>query len=137
MRWLKHLFGQTDAAELVVPAVRFLSEQDGEVEREMKKRWTSVLARNSAVDRAYLARVSYDGASSGVALCLKHIRENDAALVDALGDCFRQIFNSRERLDIIFIDRDQEARLSEVCRPFYLLPNTPLQPTSGGRVGVE
>jgi hypothetical protein len=133
MRWLKHLFGQTDGAEMAVPAVGFLSEQDGAVERDIKKHWATVLARNAAVDRAYRARVSYDGASSGVALCIKHGRGSDPALVDALGDCFRQVFNNREHLDII--NADQEARLSEVCPPFYSLSNEPLRPTSGAQVG--
>jgi hypothetical protein len=121
MRWLKHLFGRTDAQELQAPPhLQFLCEQDGDVEQTLKTNWIPVLRNTPAVERAYLVCVkSYDGNPANVALCLRHAGGGDPALVDELGDCFRSMFAGSESLDIMFVPEDREDELRAVCRPFY------------------
>ena len=121
MKWLKHMLGRSDSAEVHVQQdVQFLGEQDGKVEQDIKARWTPILAQSPSVQRAYLAIVSYDRAATyQPALCIRHSRGDDPALVDALSDPFRQIFNSSTALDIMFLRPEQETEVRRVCRAFY------------------
>jgi len=121
MKWLKHMFERSESPEIhVQPDVQFLGEQDGHVEQDIKARWTPILAKSPFVQRAYLAIVSYDQASTyQPALCIRHSRGDDRALVDALSEPYRQIFNSSQALDIMFLRPEQEAQVKSVCRAFY------------------
>jgi hypothetical protein len=121
MKWLKHMFGRTESAEVhVQPDVQFLGEQDGQVEQDIKARWTPILAQSPSVQRAYLAIVSYDRAATyQPALCITHSLGDDPALVEALSEPFRRIFNTSQALDILFLRPEQEAQVRRVCRAFY------------------
>jgi hypothetical protein len=100
--------------------IRFVGEQDGRVEQDLKTRWRPILAQSPAAKRAYLALVSYDRAVTfQPALCIKHERGDDRALAEALSVPFHQTFNSSQALDIMFLSPEQEAELSKVCRAFY------------------
>ena len=95
----------------------FVHEQDGPVEKQLKLALLPHL-RSAGVRRAYLARVHYGNPTSyEVALCL--ITNPEPALVARVGEVFAQLFGRDSHLDILFPSADQEARLAEVCQPFF------------------
>jgi hypothetical protein len=57
--------------ELTVSVIRFLGEQDGPPERELKSRLADLFRDCAAVQRAYLSQVDYaNGSGRHVALCI-------------------------------------------------------------------
>ena len=103
----------------VVGAVRFLCEQDGPPERALKEKLIPLLQKDRAVRRAYLAQVDYGEPSEpAVALCLS-AQEPRESLVREVGAVFSGMFGSHQCLDTMFVDRDQERRLSAICGPFF------------------
>ena len=92
--------------------------QDGDAERELKAELGEIFRSSGNVERAYLARVEYeDSDSSDVALCL--VTAEDVALVKQVEGLFRRQFSRDEHLDVLFISAVDEAKLQEVCRPFF------------------
>jgi SseB protein C-terminal domain len=100
----------------LLDAPRFLGEQDGPAERELKTLLAQELAVTPCARRAYLARVEHSG-TTHVALCV--IGPQDANLVERVASRFASMFGSNEHLDIMFLDDHQELRLQTVCTPFY------------------
>src|SRR5262249_5218546 len=105
--------------EFRVPQLRFLGEQDGPPERELKFRLAQFFQSDQSVTTAYLARVAYGGESFAVALCLRARFGFDRRLAEELGRIFASIFGSHEHLDIIFLSETQQSELAIVCRPFF------------------
>jgi hypothetical protein len=107
----------------VLPAgnIRFVGEQEGAVERELKDRLAKLFEVNKHVLRAYLANVDYqDVTPIGVALCLHSTTGEDLDLVQQIRTIFAAMFNSDQHLDVLFLSQMQEERLKEVCSPFYI-----------------
>jgi hypothetical protein len=97
--------------------IRFLCEQDGDPERELKALLAPKLAP-SDVKRAYLARVEYDDPSAyEVALCVRGVE--DPSLVRTVASQFAAVFGADKHLDIIFLTDAQEEELARVCGSFY------------------
>jgi hypothetical protein len=73
------------------------------------------------VKSAYLARVAYndDVDQFNVALCIRSECEDNQDLRKAVGDIFADTFNTKEHLDIMFIEKKQEEELMRVCPVFY------------------
>jgi hypothetical protein len=106
--------------EFVASTIRFLGEQDGPPERELKSHLATLLADERAVHRAYLARLQYGNSTTwDVALCLAATNPDIKALNDRVGRLFAAIFRRDAYLDILFLSKIQEAELSNVCPPFY------------------
>jgi hypothetical protein len=104
-----------------VPKIRFLGEQDGNPERELKAKLCPVLRRRPLVDRAYLAQVAYAGVQEvAVALCIVGPVAPDLAA--EIGSEFRKQFATGVPLDILFISTEQDATLVQVCKPFFVRP---------------
>ena len=100
--------------------VRFIAEQEGEIEQEFKRKLIDFFEDHQSVTKAYLAVVDYGTpATFTVALCLRTSSGSEQSLVKSIGNVFSSIFSSAEHLDILFLDDDQEMRLMRVCRPFY------------------
>jgi len=100
--------------------IRFLGEQDGPIEQEIKARWKKILISFPQALRVYLAIVSFGGAQHPqVALCVRSEMGDNARLVEALAEPFRQMFNAATPLDIMFLDEAQEVEVKKVCRAFY------------------
>lgn len=106
--------------EWPLPPVRFLREQIGRTEDELKaaivRRWTE---RECGPLRAYLVEVEYRWKKRGVALCLALDKEPDAQLAEDAAAAFRGMFRSDEHLVIFFVKQRQERRLRETCCPFF------------------
>jgi len=97
--------------------IRFVGEQDGVPERELKALLApELLSRN--VERAYLARIEYqDPRAHEVALCVRGVE--DPGLVQTVAGHFAKLFGRAVHLDILFISESQEQELARVCKPFY------------------
>jgi hypothetical protein len=106
--------------EMRVPQPRFVGEQDGPPERELKERLVEFFRRDQSVQIAYLARVVYgDQIAVGVALCLRTQFGPDRGLAEKIGRIFASMFGSHEHLDMVFLTSEQEAALAKTCRPFF------------------
>jgi len=98
--------------------VRFLGEQDGEVERLLKAQLSEMFKGHKDVRRAYLARIAA-GDQTGIALCLGTKHGAKQSLVSEIGAIFSGIFAKQAHLDILFLTESQELALEKVCAPFY------------------
>lgn len=106
--------------ELQQESLRFISEQDGPIERDLKARLIALFHSDNVVTRAYLAAVDYgDLTTYSVALCIRTLSKTDGALVERIGSIFASLFSPEEHLDIIFLVDGQESQLLAVCRPFF------------------
>jgi len=99
--------------------IRFVREQDGEAAADFAVCVAPILARDSRVKRAYLARVTYEGGGEElVALCLV-ASAPDESLVREVCAVFTPMFSKDEHLDVLFVRPEQEAELAAVCTPFF------------------
>ncbi len=108
--------------EIQVPQIRFLGEQDGPPERELKDKLKDLFQLDQSVNAAYLAKVIYGEESPViVALCLKIRFKTDSGLVKKVGRIFASMFGQHEHMDILFLSDDQESELAKVCPPFFII----------------
>jgi hypothetical protein len=105
--------------KIQVPQFRFVGEQDGPPERELKQRLVEFFKRDQSVKAAYLARVAFDESRIGVALCLRTQFGADPGMAEKIGRIFASMFGSQQHLDIIFPTVEQEGSLAKVCVPFF------------------
>lgn len=119
MSWLKPKSKQHPQS-VHVPQLRFIGEQDGLPERELKERLAEFFKHDQSVRAAYLARVSYgDPSPVSVALCLRTQFGADPGMAEKIGRIFASMFGSHEHLDMVFLSPEQEAMLAKVCAPFF------------------
>ena len=107
---------------LTVPKVRFVCEQTGPVEAQLKERLSKIFGSGRLIRRAYLVRVAYKerGSATSVALALRTSTDRDEpGLVATVGATFASIFGPHEHLDILFVREDQEKAIRAVCSAFY------------------
>ena len=114
-----NLMPKKHAEEFQISRVRFLGEQDGPPELELKCRLGQFFQNDQTVTAAYLARVMYGDESYAVALCLRSQLGKHRRLAEKVGKIFASIFGSHEHLDIIFLSETQQAELAIVCKAFY------------------
>jgi hypothetical protein len=106
--------------KLTPPTTKFIGEQDGAAERDLKARFGELLRHEPMVERAYLARAEHrDGTGVHVTLAIKRSCGADPSLIPKLASIFTGIFGSHEHLDMMFVREDQEQQLRSVCRPLY------------------
>jgi SseB protein C-terminal domain len=109
--------------EFPVPEIEFFGEQDGPIERRLKKALAAQLGRDPTVQRAYLARVRANGTEDGVMLALLTEDDEDSeALVEQAGAIFASIFNAKSHLDILFLSDERDVDIRRVCAAFYQRP---------------
>jgi hypothetical protein len=102
------------------PLIRFVGEQDGQPERELKLALCRLFVSGNAVHRAYLVRVNYgDPSITDVALALNSVPEGRDELLADIQGVFHSMFGIGQHLDIFFVLSTQEAEISLVCRPFF------------------
>jgi hypothetical protein len=103
--------------ELDVGDVKFLGEQDGPPERDLK---SELIPLFGEIGASYLAKVQYSTGEQSVALCLASVEE--AAhdyIVAEVGEVFHRMFGAACHLDILFLRPDQVLLVEQVCKPFY------------------
>lgn len=100
--------------------IDFVGQQVGPVEDDLKSAFRQVLGMTPTAQSAYLARVYREKARQAtVAVCVRSATGMDLKLEERLMGIFRSRFRGDQRLDILFILEAEEARLREVCPPFY------------------
>jgi hypothetical protein len=102
-----------------MPQIEFLGEQDGTAEGRLKNELAKLLREDRSVAAAYLARVRYDGQTSGVVLGLASDDDESERLVGQIGAVFASLVNARAHLDIVFLSDEQHIAIRKVCAPFY------------------
>jgi len=106
--------------QLTPTTTKFIAEQDGPPERDLKDRFVEHFRSEPMVERAYLVQVGHsDGTGIHVTLAIKCFGEENPSLIPKLADIFSNMFGPHEHLDMMFIREDQEKRLRVVCEPFY------------------
>jgi hypothetical protein len=106
--------------QLTVRVIKFVGEQDGSAERDLKARLVELFHCEPTVRSAYLARTDYrDATGVHVALCIKSSVGEYVLLKRKVVDIFSAMFGSHEHLDVLFIRGDQEEELQQVCAAFY------------------
>jgi hypothetical protein len=119
MGWFKDKSAQK-AQKVTRAATRFIAEQDGPSERDLKSAFVQVFREEPIVERAYLALAEHgDGTGAHITLAIKSSCGENQLLIRRLMSVFSAMFNSREHLDMMFIREDQEHQLRQVCTPFY------------------
>ena len=99
--------------------IRFLAEQTGDVENDLKAEVTRVLKSTTLV-RAYLCNVQYNGSDqTSIAMCLVSGNGDDVNAIKQISNVFTQMFGSNEHLDLFYLTKAQEKQIREVCSPFY------------------
>jgi len=100
--------------------VRFLGEQDGPPERELKAKLVQMLDTGSDVYRAYLVRVAY-GMSPLVSVALALLSESGKSrdLVERIDGIFGPMFGGHEKLDVIFLSKTEAREIATCCEPFF------------------
>jgi hypothetical protein len=103
--------------------VRFLREQDGAPERELKSALTDLFRRVVGVQRAYLALAEYENPiRQDVVLGIRVVPgANVPSLVSAISAVFSKMFGRGQSLDIVALTDNQELHLTGVSRPFFTL----------------
>ena len=100
----------------IEPSIRFLQEQDGPNEQQLKAALMADLVAYGA-SRAYLARVQYRGSTTpDVALCVAG--PHSSGLLRSVDACFGKLAGRDAHLDIVFLTEAQETDLQKVCNPF-------------------
>ena len=115
-------FKKKPTAQIVVPKVQFLGEQDGPPERELKLKLQAVLAKEPSVESAYLARVAYgdDSLPNGVALgVVATDNRRDEKIATAILKVFGQMYNKSQYLDVVFLSPEKQKEIAAVCKTFY------------------
>ena len=107
-------------AEYQAPSLRFVGEQDGLAERELKALWVGILSQTPGIARAFLARAA-SGADEepNVMLCICPRVHEPHTLVQQLAVPFRAAFGADQHLDIVFLNAAQEADVALVAKPFF------------------
>lgn len=110
--------------------VAYLGEQDGDVERDLKRLLSEYFERENCCDSAYLCQVMYQRNSSEgsdlrrhVALCIRTHEDSDEcknALSVDVGRIFLDLgFAADQYLDILFPSESDEVSVRKVARPFW------------------
>jgi hypothetical protein len=119
MRWFKDKHPRAPL-QLTPPTTRFVAEQDGVPERDLKAFFVELFRKQPTVERAYLALTEHgDGRGVHVTLAIRCSSGEDPSLISRLANIFSSMFGSHEHLDMMFIREDQERELQAVCKPFY------------------
>jgi hypothetical protein len=106
-------------AEVRVPGVRFVGEQNGRPERLLKDRLVELFRQDKTLSAAYLARVDLGNGSIGVVLALRATSGPNKQIIEKVGSIFALIFAGKEHLDILFLSETQETQLKQVCKAFF------------------
>jgi hypothetical protein len=93
-----------------------LGDQDGQPEKELKKALVPLLARDSRIRKAALARIT-SGSTPDVALVLSG--PDNASLAHEIGAVFKETFATGEDLTIAFVPSRQEREVLSKCTAFY------------------
>ena len=101
--------------------LNFVCEQDGVSEKEFKNALIPILIKHDKPVRAYLVQTRYvDNIEFNVALCFMTEGKEDAYLLNESIKIFKVMFGTKEHIDIIFLNQEQEQNIRKISCPFYV-----------------
>lgn len=101
--------------------IGFVCEQDSVPEREFKNALIPLLREHDKPVRAYLVQTRYvDNMELNVALCFRTEEKEDTYLLNESIKIFKVMFGTKEHVDIIFLDPNQEHAIRKISCPFYV-----------------
>jgi hypothetical protein len=104
------------------PEIRFIGEQDGPAERELKDALRTLFADTPSIERAYLVHVDYGNPDVyEVALCIQG-PDDDEHLVRRISEAFAKLFGFEQHLDTLFLTPARQREIAQVAAPFYSGP---------------
>ncbi len=113
-------FTMPTGSSFVIHNLRFVGEQLGQPETDLKNELNRIFEGDVDVISAYLAKVAYEGdPSNHVALLVRAAPGRETELRARVAAVFSQMFAASQGLDVIFLDSVKESALSCVCRPFF------------------
>lgn len=102
------------------PGITFLGEHDGPAEQRLKEALAVLLGLGATVTRAYLARVAYDGKTTGVMLgLLTNNGQASEKIAMQMGKAFSILLNTKADLNIVFLNGERDAEIRKACPPFF------------------
>jgi hypothetical protein len=110
-----------DEQSRIEPVIRFVGEQDGVPESDLKSKLADGFATEPGVSAAYLSRVQLgEDRTPTVLLAIRSSDpERHAEVVKQVNSTFSAMFNGAQFLDIAFINAVEEDRVKLVCRAFF------------------
>ena len=104
--------------------LKFVEEQYGKSEWELKQSLSKLFALYKKVFRVYLCKYIGDDDKPSIALCLVlRNYDQDIGLVDKISGEFARVFKKDQFLDIMFLSEDDEQQIIGICSPFYTNDN--------------
>lgn len=101
--------------------IRFICEQDGIPERELKTQLRRLFMGDKRIVRAYLVRIAFGSSDEYlVALCLRVCSGNKSKRVKKISTVFAKMFGTRQHLEIMFLNDETERDVAGVSSPFYV-----------------
>lgn len=116
--WFRKMQRQ-QVTQMQTTSLRFLCEQDGPAERQIKSQWMPILEADPRIRRAFLVRAQYADQTEHVILALSSTGGTDAGLMESLRIPYTAIFREDCPLDMAFITDAQQSHIEKVCPPFY------------------
>ena len=100
--------------------VDYIGEQNGPVEKTLKRELLLEFVTRPDVRRAYLATVRFESEGGpSAAVCIASARPSDQSLIVRVGEICRRLFAKDAVPDVLFVSPEQEAILAQLCTPFY------------------
>ena len=98
----------------------FVGQQKGVAADLLHAEFRPALSALPQVQRAYFCKLRYPGVERpGAAVCVVASGGEDLRVVEALAAVIRANLGSGSHIDILFLSPSLEAKLSNVCQPFY------------------
>jgi hypothetical protein len=103
------------------PSIIFVGEKTGQIEDEIKGKFTEIFKKYDHVISAYLAILQYESKNAlSVGLCINSaLKDKNETIIKEIGNTFKQVFNRNVFMDILFLTEEKETELIKVCKPFY------------------
>ena len=101
--------------------IHFVCEQDGPSEQDLKRQLSDYLSCEHEIQKAYLVQIALDATSTPkVALCLVGEQTNTLQVVQCVGTIFKELFQTTECIEVLFLNDLQKSEVNLVARPFYV-----------------
>ena len=105
---------------LQVSEVTFLGEQDGEAEKEFKRRLLDCFATSTTLHQAFLVRARYGNSPEvRIVLAMEANPGGHVVLRERAYKVFANMFSSTVSLDFLFLNQEQKDMISRIAKPFY------------------
>jgi len=97
----------------------FLGDLDEPRATQFRKKLIPIFKSSWEVKRAYLTEFEFPTGGTGRGLCLKISFGDEEAISNKVHSIFASLYTRDEYLDLMFLDKKQEAEVRKACTPFF------------------